>query len=100
MNTAVYRFTFDRTIRLPEAEQTLHLAVLGAEGLFGEAQVRMDLSYHIDEPRRVLLVDGSNKVGAAVIRMFTALLLREIGSQRFTVRRVPEVGAHPREAAA
>jgi hypothetical protein len=100
MNTAIYRFTFDRTISLPEAEQTLHLAILSAEGLFGEAQVRMDLSYHIDEPRRVLLVDGSTEAGAAVIRMFTALLLREIGSQRFTVRRVPQAVAHPLEAAA
>lgn len=100
MNTTVYRFTFDRTIPLPEAEQTLHLAILGAEGLFGEAQVRMDLSYHIDEPRRVLLVDGSTEVGAAVIRMFTALLLREIGSHRFTVRRVPQVAAPSLEAAA
>ena len=100
MNTAVYRFTFEHTVPLSESEQTLHLAILAAEGLFGESLVRMDLTYHIDEPRRVLLVDGSTEVGAAVIRIFTALLLREIGRHRFTVRRVPNAVAHSREAAA
>ena len=95
MTTNVYRITIDRTAKVGEAEQTLHLAILAAEGLFGAAQVRMDMAYHVDEPRQVLMIDGSTAVGSAVIRMFTSLLLHEIGREAFTVRRVPQIHRSP-----
>lgn len=88
MTTGVYRFTFDKGIALAEAEATLHLAMIAAEGLFSSALVRMDVSFAVDEPRRSLTVDGSTPVGSAVVRMFTSLLLREFGENAFTVRRV------------
>ncbi len=39
MTTGVYRFTFDKDIALTDAEATLHLAMIAAEGLFGNAIV-------------------------------------------------------------
>jgi len=88
MTTGVYRFTFDKGVALTDAEATLHLAMIAAEGLFSGALVRMDVTFAVDEPRRGLTVDGSTAVGSAVIRMFTSLLLREFGEDAFTVRRV------------
>jgi len=89
MHTNVYRFTFLRGVDLTEAEATLHVAILATEGLFGEARVRMEASYHLDAPRAALLVEGGTAVGDAVVRIFTALLIKEFGADGFAVRRMP-----------
>jgi len=91
MHTSVYRFAFSRGIDLAEAEATLHLAILAAEGLFGEARVRMEASYHMDAPRSALLIDGVTPVGDAVVCIFTSFLTRECGADGFKVRRVGQV---------
>jgi hypothetical protein len=100
MTTGVYRFTFDKEIALTDAEATLHLAMIAAEGLFGNAIVRMDVSFEADQAGRSLTVDGTTPVGAAVVRMFTSLMLREFGEDAFTVRRVKASSAEPAAAAA
>jgi hypothetical protein len=104
MNTAVFRFTFAPGVDLTEAEATLQLSILAAEGLFGEARVRMEVSYHADAPRSVIVVDGSTPSGDAVVRIFTSFLTREFGPEGFSVRRIPApraeaATAHPGVAA-
>jgi len=88
MKTDVYRFTFMPAIDLTEVEATLHLAVLATEGLLGESRVRMETSFHVDQPRSVILVDGGTTAGNAIVRIFTAFVTREFGADAFTVRRV------------
>ena len=88
MAVNVFRFHFASDVSLEEAEMTLHLAMYAVEGLFGAARVRLDVSYYVDEPRRVLIVDGTNEVSAALVRVFANLLLREYGDEAFEVRRV------------
>ena len=92
MNTAVFRFSLAKGtggVDLTEAQATLRLAILAAEGLFGEACVRMEVSYHTDAPRSAIYVDATTPSGDAVVRIFTAFLSREFGPDRFTVRRLP-----------
>ena len=91
MNGA-FRFVFKEDVSALDAELSLHLAIFAIEGLFGAARVRLDASYHIDEPRRVIIVDASNEVGEALVRVFTNLLLREFGDDSLQVERVD---AHP-----
>ena len=93
----VYRFDFEPSVPLPEAEMSLHLAMFAVEGLFGEARVRLEASYHLDEPNRAVTVDGTTEVGAAVLKVFTRLLGREFGEDAFRVRRV-EKSAAPADA--
>lgn len=88
MHTSVYRFAFSRGVDLAEAEATLHLAILAAEGLFGEARVRMEVAYHADAPRSVIVVDGHTPAGDAVVRIFTTFVTREFGADAFSVRRL------------
>ena len=88
MTVDVYRFQFDERIPLEEAEMTLHLATFAAEGLFGRARVRLETSYFLDGPRRTISVDGTTEVGAAVVRIFTGLVIREFGEEAFEVCRV------------
>lgn len=88
MRPNIFRFTFGSKAHLAEAEATLHLAVLAAEGLFGQARVRIDFAYHVATPRSTLIVDGCTPTGDAIVRVFTAFLVREFGEDGFAVRRV------------
>lgn len=97
---AVYRFEFERCVPIREAELSLHLALYAVEGLYGPARVRLESSYHLDEPRGALLVDGTTEVGAALVKIFTSLLLREFGEDRFHVRQVGSAGASTPEGRA
>ena len=89
----VYRFEFEPTVPLTEAELTLHLAIYAAEGLHGEARVRLEVNYHLDTPRNAIIVDGGTEVGAALVKVFTHLLIRQFGEDGFHVRRVEPVSA-------
>jgi hypothetical protein len=88
MATNVYRFEFAQHVPLKEAEMTLQLASIAAEGLFGEARVRLELDYFVDEPYRTIIVDGTTEVGQAVVRIFTGLALVEYGRRAFCVQQV------------
>jgi hypothetical protein len=90
MRGAIYRFTFDESVCMADAEATLQLAILGAESLFGESTVRMDAAYSIDEDRHVCVVDARNEVGRCICQIFTGYLGRELGPDAFRVRAVPE----------
>jgi hypothetical protein len=87
MTVDVYRFEFAADVPLSEAEMTLQLATIALEGLVGQARVRLDVTYHLDQPRRTIIVDGTTHVGAALVRVFTGLALREFGEDAFCVRR-------------
>jgi len=88
MQPAIYRFDFDGSVSMTDAETTLHLAVLGAEGLFGETAVRMDGAYSIDEERRCCVIDARNEIGRSICQLFTGYLTKEFGGDAFRVRRV------------
>lgn len=83
-----YRYRFSAEVDLHEAEDTLLLAILAVEGLYGQARVRMDAAYSVDESSRGIIVDASTDVGQDVNAIFTAFLLREFGTGAFQVRRV------------
>lgn len=88
MTHGVFRFQFDPLVPLAEAETTLHLAMYAVEGLFGRVRVRLEAAYHADEPRNVLIVDGTALVGAVLVAVFTSLALHEFGDDAVHVRRV------------
>jgi len=95
MTGDVLRFTFDTGIPLDEAESSLHLALFAAEGLFGQARVRLDTGYDLDLLSRALVIDASTEVGASVARIFTGLLVREFGERAFAVDRALPVHHYP-----
>ncbi len=102
MQPAIYRFEFDEPVSMTDIETTLHLAILGAEGLFGESSVRMDGAYSIDERRRVCIVDARNEVGRSICQLLTGYLAKELGPDAFRVRpaRQTSRSSIPKEQAA
>lgn len=108
MTANVFRFEFVPTVPLTEAELTLHLAIYAAEGLHGEARVRLDVSYQLDRSANAIVVDAGTEVGGTLVKVFTHLLIRQFGEDGFHVRRVdpalagtpvPETSAQREEAA-
>ena len=100
MTTGVFHFSFTPDISLDEAEMTLHLATFAAEGMYGKARVRLDFNYHVESERRLIFVDGTKEVGAAIVQAFAGLLLREFGEDAFSIERANSNSDRPQGVAA
>ena len=88
MNRIGYRYRFFGDVDFREAHDTLLLAMLAAEGLFGRTRVRMDVAWVEDDGLNVLIVDAGTLVGMTVCLIFTAFLAAEFGPGGFDVRQV------------
>lgn len=87
MNQMEYRFQFSPEVDLDEAVGTLRLSLLAAEGPYGEARVRTEVSFAVEPLRAEIRVSGATGVLEAVTQIFTSLLSHEFGRDSFTVRR-------------
>jgi hypothetical protein len=94
MTSEAYRYTLQRGVSLPDAIESLYLAIFSAEGLYGRAQVRLDAGYCFDAEKRALVVDASTPVGRTISQIFTGLLGRQFGEDAFAVEHVS--GSEPR----
>ena len=83
----VYRYSFKRHLSMDDVQDSLTLAVLGAEQLHGRAKIRLDASFRLDRQRRSCTVNASTQVGEDIARMFAGFLTREFGERAFEVRR-------------
>lgn len=88
-----YSYKFRNQDHLNEAQDTMLLALLAAEGLFGRCRVRMDAAWAADETINVIVIDAQTLVGTAVSLIFTAFLNADIGADAFDVRRVEILAA-------
>lgn len=86
--TRAYRYQFREGVDPRDVEDTLLLAFLAAEGVFGEARVRMDGAYNTDREARTVTVDASTAVGQIVNAVFTIFAVKEFGRDAFAVRRL------------
>lgn len=98
MRCVEYRFQFSPEVDLSEAEDTLRLSLLAAEGLFGEAKVRTEVTFSVHPLQAELRVSGCDNIVESVAQICTSLLMHEFGSEAFRVRREPS--AEPAAAAA
>jgi hypothetical protein len=98
-NLRVYNYGFRRHIDINDIQDTLTLAIIGAENLHGRSRVRLDGWWRLDRQRRRCVIDASTEVGETIARLFTGYLAKEFGESAFTVRR-PQNGARQKEAPA
>jgi hypothetical protein len=84
----VYRLR--RHVDIDDVQDTLTLAVLGAENLHGRARVRLDGWWRLDRQRRQCVIDASTTVGQDIARLFAGFLTQEFGERAFSVQRPAE----------
>lgn len=87
MTRDLYRYSFPPDVPLEEIEASLLLAVVSAESLHGETQVRLDAAHFLDPDRRACVIDAGTPVGRDLNRLFVGFLRREFGEDAFTVER-------------
>lgn len=82
----VCRFKFKRGMDRKTIEEQISLAIITAECTFGQAKVRLNAGYVISGNRAV--IDVSSDVGEYIAQVFTGLMTRKFGEDRFTVERI------------
>lgn len=92
----VCRFKFPEGLDKESIEAKLALAIVATECIFGQARVRINAAYCIS-PKSVtpdgkkgpqIAIDVSTEVGEHIAQVFTGLMIRQLGEDRFTVERV------------
>ena len=99
MTRDTYRYRFNESIPLREAEESLLLAVLAVESLYGRSPVRLDAAFYLDREKRSCVVDAGSDVGRAIARIFTGFLTRQFGEESFRVERAEPLDEASKPAA-
>lgn len=81
----MFRYCFDKSVDMREAEATMLVAMIAIEGLHGSSAVRMYGRYKFDPKRRTCWIDAGSAVGHDLNRIYVGFLQREFGSTAFTV---------------
>ncbi len=82
-----YQYCFKRHLDINDVQDTLTLAILGAENLHGRSRLRLGGWWRLDRQRRTCLIDASTPVGEDIAKLFTGYLGKEFGETAFSVRR-------------
>jgi hypothetical protein len=96
----IVRYTFKADVPTADVKASLLLAILAAESLHGEVQVRLDVTHEFDMIKRACVIDAGTPVGRDINRLFVGFLQREFGPDSFRVERVrekPNQSRHPPE---
>lgn len=99
MNEGTYRIHFDDSVPLDDVEDTLQLAVIAAEALHGQPQVRLEAGYRMDLAARSCLIHATSDAGRDLLQIFIGYLTEEFGQQSFSVRRIEAPKAEAPEGA-
>jgi hypothetical protein len=94
-----YQYTFAPDISTEDVESTLLLAVVAAESLHGESDVRLDAGHAFDAASRRCVIEAATTVGRDLCRLFTGFLRREFGDSAFRVELAETAIARNRETA-
>ena len=86
--TRVCRYTLPRHTSREFVEDRVALGIMSAECVFGKARVRLEAGYVIGSDARTCAIDVATPVGEHVARIFTGLLIRDVGELDFVVERV------------
>lgn len=84
----VYQLTVGSYVSKQDVQDSLMLAILAMECLYGSAQARLDLSHEFDPKNRTRMIGACSQVGQYLNRLFTGLLVREFGSNSFRGERL------------
>ena len=101
MHRDAFRYVFSTALDFEDVEASLVLALLAAESLHSQAQVRLDAAHYLDSAKRACVIDAVTPVGRDINRLFVGFISREFGPDSFEVERVGSFSAHkPEEVAA
>ena len=94
----VCRFEFPEGLDREIIETELALAIIAAECTFGQPKVRLNAAYCVSpatektssNKKNQVVIDVSTEVGEHIAEVFTGLMIRQLGEEKFTVDRVSD----------
>ena len=86
-----YRYVFDRVVRFDEVRDTLQLALLAVESMYGRTAVRLSCSCDVDEPSNAIAIDTASEIGRRLNEVFAGYISREFGDDAVVIQ-WPEQG--------
>lgn len=92
--TEICRFSFKQPINKEAIEESITLAIVTAECVYGPAKVRLHAGYSAADGKAV--IDVSGEVGEHIAQVFTGLMIKQLGEDAFAVTRTtvaPRAGA-------
>ncbi len=95
MNGPAYQFTFPSGVPMGAVEDTLMLAALAAESLYGRARLRTEARFELSRRRRLCLISADNEVSRAVGRIFTGFINRQFGERAYRFEQIAADAAPP-----
>lgn len=91
----VCRFKFHEGLDRETIETRMALAIVAAECVFGQAKVRISAGYYVTYDSQTegsdgyqVAIDVSTDVGEFIAQVFTGLIIRQLGEDKFTVDRI------------
>jgi len=90
MSQCIYKYSFDNQFQLKEIENSLFIAALATESLYGRSRLKLDTAFRLEKQKRSCVIDGSTEVGQHIACVFTGLLTKEFGEDGFKVERLNE----------
>lgn len=82
----ICKFKFEEDIKEDVIEEKIALAIITAECTFGQAKVRIHAAYLALGNKAV--IDVSSPVGEHIAQVFTGLMIREFGEDKFMLERI------------
>ena len=100
MTPAVYRFTFASTVPIHAVADSLTLALVAVDALYGEPVARAGAAHLFDPARRTCVIRGGDRAGRGLVKLFAGFVTKGLGPDAYRVERVaapPETkGGAPR----
>lgn len=87
MEKSVYRFSLDDSVDMALVEEILLMAVISSEGMYGRARVDLEAQYRVNPSEHTCTVSSDSEVGQAISRIFTEMLILELGEGAFKAGR-------------
>lgn len=92
---SAYRFTLPDSAQAAAAQETLSLALMAAEALYGEPQMRLEIHCLFESRTRSVWIETRSVAGADLARLFMAYAMREFPG--LIVERVSEAACFEKE---
>ena len=83
-----YLFSFRHGVTMNKVRDSLFLAALATESVFGRSLFRMEATFRLETHRRTCFIDASTPVGRMLACILNGFLTSQFGERAFHIRRV------------
>ncbi len=84
-----YLYLFKTGVSMEDVEDSLALATLAAESIFGPTLLRLETSSSLDKRGRTCAIEASTPAGRVLACLFTGFVTVDLGERAFTVLTEP-----------